>query len=210
MKRLHPALRKLLQIVFLAAWLLGIGFIVGSKASIAEDERLQSVSSTSTTAPRVRLLIDDDWRFTKNDPPNNTVSLLYDVRPKKAAANHSTDAATVAEVPPAPPIVKSWIIPSGNAFLKDPTGGPKRPAGNLGEGVAYVAPDFDDSAWRQLNLPTITPSRVRSTKAVAAEWADFHQQELPGIGSASRFRKRMRESRSFSTSMARCRTAKSG
>ena len=28
-----------------------------------------------------------------------------------------------------------------------------RPEGNLGDGVAYVQPDFDDSSWRRINLP---------------------------------------------------------
>jgi hypothetical protein len=40
-------------------------------------------------------------------------------------------------------IVKSWILPSGNNFLKDPNKRAKGPKGNLGDGVAYVAPDFD-------------------------------------------------------------------
>ena len=31
-------------------------------------------------APRERISIDDNWRFTKGDPTNNAVSLLYDVR----------------------------------------------------------------------------------------------------------------------------------
>ncbi|HEY4330805.1 MAG TPA: beta-galactosidase GalB [Phycisphaerae bacterium] len=103
--------------------------------------------------PRSRTLITDSWRFTKNDPPNT--SLLYDVRP--AAAPAGRGATTPPPVPAAPtafgPPVKPWIIATGNAFLKDPASGPKRPPGNLGADVPYVSPTFDDSAWQSVNLP---------------------------------------------------------
>jgi len=35
-------------------------------------------------APRERISIDDNWRFTKGDPASNPVSLLYDVRQQQA------------------------------------------------------------------------------------------------------------------------------
>ena len=31
---------------------------------------------------RERISLDEGWRFTKGDPPGNSVSLLYDVRPE--------------------------------------------------------------------------------------------------------------------------------
>jgi beta-galactosidase len=37
--------------------------------------------------------------------------------------------------------------------LKDPTKRFKRPSGNLGEGVPYIASGFDDSSWRKVNVP---------------------------------------------------------
>ncbi|HEV8593780.1 MAG TPA: glycoside hydrolase family 2 TIM barrel-domain containing protein, partial [Pyrinomonadaceae bacterium] len=47
-------------------------------------------------------------------------------------------------------------------------GRPRRPAGNIGEEVAYTRQNFDDSSWRQLNLPH--------------DWGieGPFQQELPG------------------------------
>jgi beta-galactosidase len=62
-----------------------------------------------------RRLIDQDWRFIKGDPPGNTVSLLYDVRPQ-------TPARGAPPPLPEPPVdlVKSWILPTGNDFVKDP------------------------------------------------------------------------------------------
>ena len=113
---------------------------------------------------RERISIDDDWRFTKGDPTNNTVSLLYDVREPKtvrhlAAAeadgnsfwNAATNLADKADAPTV--VIKQWILPTGNAFIKDPARKFVRPEGNLGDGVAYVQPDFDDRGWQQINLP---------------------------------------------------------
>jgi hypothetical protein len=42
-----------------------------------------------TASPRTRLLINEDWRFIKGDPPNIATSLLYDVRPRLQVATQS-------------------------------------------------------------------------------------------------------------------------
>ncbi len=81
-----------------------------------------------SASPRTRLLINDDWCFIKGDPTNNQTNLDYSV-------------------------VKSWILPTGNDFLMDPTKRAKRPAGNLGGDIAYIAPGYDDSSWQSVNLP---------------------------------------------------------
>ncbi len=103
-----------------------------------------------TTEPRNRILVDNDWRFTKGDPENTAGSLLYDVRPQGGGGRGGSPI-----VPPAgaSAVAKSWILPAGNAFLKDAGKAANRPQGNLGEGVAYVAAGFDDSAWRKIDLP---------------------------------------------------------
>jgi beta-galactosidase len=97
-----------------------------------------------------------DWRFIKGDPPDNTVSLLYDVR-TPARGGRGRRGGDVPPPPPStnppPAVIKNWILPTGNAFMKDPVERHVRPAGNLGGDVAYVQPGFDDSSWRQLNLP---------------------------------------------------------
>ena len=114
--------------------------------------------------PRERISINDNWRFTKGDPTNNIVSLLYEVREQKSvrrlaeaeadgnsATNDSATANESTHLPPA--VIKQWILPTGNDFIKDASRKYVRPEGNLGDGVAYVQPGFDDSAWRQINLP---------------------------------------------------------
>ena len=107
--------------------------------------------------------MDDDWRFTKGDPASNTVSLFYDVRRaqtlRRFAAEADGNAAinqtnqTANESTNQIAVIKQWILPTGNVFIKDTSRKFVRPEGNLGDGVAYVQPDFDDSAWQQINLP---------------------------------------------------------
>jgi beta-galactosidase len=119
---------------------------------------LFSASLEAQSAPREKISINDDWRFTKGDPSNCPVSLLYDVRPqpqRRGAAGAQADANAAskdAEATP-PAVVKQWILPTGNDFIKDPSKKFARPEGNLGDGVAYVQPDFDDRSWLQVDLP---------------------------------------------------------
>ncbi|HEY0947402.1 MAG TPA: beta-galactosidase GalB [Opitutaceae bacterium] len=111
-----------------------------------------------TASPRTRLSINNDWRFQKDNPPGNTVSLLYDVRPAVQGRRDDgpADARPTEAVKPAASdqtVIKSWILPTGNAFIKDPARRFPRPAGNCGGDVAYVRGDFDDSSWRRVDLP---------------------------------------------------------
>jgi beta-galactosidase len=113
------------------------------------------------TPVRERISINDDWRFTKGDPANIPVSLLYDVRraqsltrfAQEADGNAAINESASGASSNAAAVIKQWILPNGNAFIKDPARRFKRPEGNLGDGVAYVQPDFDDRSWRELDLP---------------------------------------------------------
>lgn len=109
--------------------------------------------------PRVRISIDNDWRFTKDDPPGtDSATLLYDVRPVLTAKDER-ERPPDATYAPSPlgvatrPVLKPWILPSGNAFIKDPAKRFVRPVGNPGAGVPYVQANYDDSKWRKLDLP---------------------------------------------------------
>jgi beta-galactosidase len=107
---------------------------------------------------RERILINDGWRFQQGDPAGNTEPLLYDVRPEvtdarddKAADSRPEEAARIAAA--AKNALKPWILPSGNAFIKDPARRHVRPAGDPGGEVAFVRSDYDDSAWQRITLP---------------------------------------------------------
>jgi beta-galactosidase len=111
----------------------------------------------SPPAPRARISIIDDWRFTKGDPPGTSGSLLYDARPevKDARDDRPADAEPRAAVKAVAtvPTIKPWILPTGNPFIKDPAERHARPRENRGGDVAYVQRDFDDSSWRLVDLP---------------------------------------------------------
>jgi beta-galactosidase len=118
---------------------------------------LPSSAMAPETSPRERISINADWRFHKGDPEGIAGKLDYDVRPQvirsedgKVADARPEQATKVA--PRNSPVLKSWILPSGNAFIRDKARWHKRPAGNPGSDVAFVA-DYDDSAWQRVTLP---------------------------------------------------------
>ncbi|HWC60632.1 MAG TPA: beta-galactosidase, partial [Verrucomicrobiae bacterium] len=118
-------------------------------------------ASPAQLPARERISIDDGWRFTKGDPTNNTVSLLYDERKSQSVRRYAQEAdgnstlnqAVTNETTNATAFIKQWILPTGNTFIEEASRRHARPEGNLGDGVDYVRPDFDDSSWQQINLP---------------------------------------------------------
>jgi beta-galactosidase len=114
--------------------------------------------TAQTTAPGERISINDDWRFQMGDPPDAKAPLFYDVRPEVII----TEDGKPADAPPDEAaklaasklrVLKPWILPSGNAFIKDPSQRYRRPEGDPGSDVSYMQAGFDDSSWRQVNLP---------------------------------------------------------
>ena len=100
----------------------------------------QTGSLMAIDSPRERISIDDDWRFTKGDPPNLAENLAY----PRGRRGNMTPGPTSG--------IAAWILPVGNAF-KDSDHQFARPAGNYGDNIAFVQSAFDDSGWRQLDLP---------------------------------------------------------
>ena len=82
---------------------------------------------SETLVVRERININRDWRYQENDPVGVDSALHY-FR------------------------LKPYLLPCANNFI---IFGKKhrRPEGNPGGNIAYVSSDFDDSGWRQLNLP---------------------------------------------------------
>jgi len=123
--------------------------ITGAAAGIVPSRSLMAMQGTQPG--RRRTLLDQDWRFIKGDPPGNTVSLLYDVRPQ--ITGRGAPPAPSPTVDPAQRVIKAWVLPSGNSFVKDPAKHASRPNGNPGDGVPYIAATFDDTAWRKVDVP---------------------------------------------------------
>lgn len=107
--------------------------------------------------PRERISINDNWRFTKGDPIGDSTGLIYDLRPDvgdrrddKVADSEPTEAERLARTNRW--VLKPWILPAANDFIKEPAKRHARPDEGPGD-VTYAGSDFDDRAWRQLNLP---------------------------------------------------------
>ncbi len=113
--------------------------------------------NTAAESVRERISINDDWYFHKYDSEEKADGLIYDVRPEVRA----TDRVVVAdempteavEVEAKQTVLKPWILPTGNDFIKDPARRHVRPEGNPGSDFSFVQTDFDDSSWESVNLP---------------------------------------------------------
>src|SRR5690606_992740 len=106
---------------------------------------------------RKRISINEGWRFYKYESADQADKLIYDVRPEienpneiKEADSKPTEAAAVEE---SQEVLKPWILPSGNDFIKNPATKHVRPEGNPGSNFPFVQANFDDSNWEKVNLP---------------------------------------------------------
>jgi len=118
---------------------------------------LQSGCITAAESSRERISINDDWRFTRNDPVAGTLdsaatgltdNLDYPRNPGRSGRG----ATTAPTVDPTSGIA-AFILPTGNDFIADPANRYVRPAGNFGANVPYISLNFNDAEWRKLDLP---------------------------------------------------------
>jgi beta-galactosidase len=104
---------------------------------------------------RERISINDGWRFFKYDSISD--NLIYDERPKVRGYRDDRPAdskPTEGEIVEASQkVLKPWILPSGNDFIKDVGKRYVRPDGNPGGNFPFVKSNFDDSSWKSINLP---------------------------------------------------------
>jgi beta-galactosidase len=96
-------------------------------ASVAAGSGTPQAPRSASAAGRERVLIDEGWRFKKDDPVGVAAPTRADLQP--------------------------WLLPTINGFIKDPQQRHTRPEGRFGQDLPYVQPDFDDSAWRTIDLP---------------------------------------------------------
>lgn len=110
----------------------------------------------SRNSPRRRVSINEGWRFMKYEAGQKTDDLIYDARPNPRANRGGKPASAESKEPAAAgtqTALKPWILPTGNAFIKDPAARYVRPAGNPGGDFEFVKADFDDSSWTPVVLP---------------------------------------------------------
>lgn len=106
---------------------------------------------------RQKLSINNGWKFFKYDSNTKPDSLIYDVRPD--VRGNSDDRAADAKPTEAEkvntnwPVLKPWIMPTGNEFIKDVQKHYKRPAADPGSKFPFVQAGYDDSKWENVTLP---------------------------------------------------------
>jgi beta-galactosidase len=108
-------------------------------------------------AERERISLNTGWKFFKYNSIEEADNLIYDVRPqtdenldqREADAEPEEAEALIAKQQ----VLKPWILPTGNRFLKDTSKWHIRPEGNPGNDFPFVQFDFDDSSWENINLP---------------------------------------------------------
>ncbi len=119
--------------------------------------------------------VNDGWSFHKYDKEMIPDNLIYDVRPEISQNNEYT----VADAKPTEAlktdsqngVLKPWILPAANHFIKDTTKHHVRPEGNPGIDFPFVQNEFDDTGWQKVNLPH--------------DWAinaSFYKSENPEVG----------------------------
>jgi beta-galactosidase len=113
--------------------------------------------SASDAIKREKICINDGWRFYKYGSDSLADKLIYDVRPEvtdrrddRVADSKPTEAIRAEKVQG---VLKPWILPSGNRFLKDTTRWHVRPKGDPGSDFPFVQNNFDDSSWELVDLP---------------------------------------------------------
>lgn len=106
---------------------------------------------------RERLSLNHEWKFFRYNSFEEADNLIYDVRPEieKFDSDRPADSKpTGSEVLQSDEkILKYWILPTGNDFIKDSTKHYKRPDGNPGSDFSFVQNNFEDANWENVNLP---------------------------------------------------------
>ena len=106
---------------------------------------------------REHISLNDDWRFMRYATMEEADKLVYDNRPEvtdnfeaRVADSRPTEALEVEKVQE---VLKPWIMPTANPFIKNEADRHIRPEGNPGSDFPFVQKDFDDNNWRKVNLP---------------------------------------------------------
>lgn len=102
------------------------GVTIGLTAVVAWAVHAQRPVMAAAAPVRERVLLDDGWKFRKDDPPGTSLQRS---------------------------VLLPWLLPTSNAFINDPSRRRARPEGRLGADLPYARGDFDDREWRTLDLP---------------------------------------------------------
>ena len=102
-------------------------------------------------------LLNDHWRFFRYPSAAEADDLIYDNRPEVTGINDSKVADSKPEeavkADSSGDVLKPWILPSANAFIKNPASRHNRPEGSPGKDFPFVQADFNDQEWEPVEIP---------------------------------------------------------
>jgi len=125
------------------------------QAALAQKTPAAGAIKNQGSLYRERISINDGWRFMRyTGEPDK---LMYDERPAVTNSNDNMVADTRPSesgvVKSSDKVLKNWILPTANDFIKDRAMHHQRPGGNPGSDFSFVQNNFDDSQWEQVGLP---------------------------------------------------------
>lgn len=101
-----------------------------------EAYAIRDSRDVSASHGRERISLNAGWRFFRSE--TNPDGIAYD-----NIVNYTKDNE----------VLKPWILPSANDFIKDAANQHQRPSGSPKTNVRYTHKSFDDSTWQNVNLP---------------------------------------------------------
>ncbi|MEA5141025.1 beta-galactosidase GalB [Arcicella rigui] len=111
--------------------------------------------NTSTKYKTERIKLNEGWRFMRYQA--NSDKLIYDVRPAIQEVNDSKVADSkpdeAVKVEAKEQVLKAWILPTANDFIKDPAKKHVPPAGNPTADFPFIKSNFSDDTWEKVDLP---------------------------------------------------------
>jgi len=117
----------------------------------------QSQKKNAEKEKNRRILINNGWKFYRYDQNAKPDDLIYDVRPdvKDEVDGRPADArpTEAVKISASQPVLKAFIMPTGNRFIKDPAKRYVRPQGDPGSDHPFVQFNFNDAAWENVDLP---------------------------------------------------------
>lgn len=135
----------------------GLSIILSLILGVSSSLHAQPANTKKENFQHERISINEDWRFYKYDKTSKIDDLIYDVRPQindyKDGGPADAKPTEAQAVKVAQPILKPWILLTGNKFIKDESKHYTRPVGNPGSDFPFVQNGFNDGSWERVNLP---------------------------------------------------------
>ncbi|MBD2757188.1 glycoside hydrolase family 2 protein [Spirosoma sp. BT704] len=124
-------------------------------STVGQAVKTNSTSDVITSINRERIKLNEGWRFMRYGAEPD--KLLYDIRPPIQEANDSKVADSkpteAIKLEAGDGVLKKWILPTANDFIKNPSQKHIRPAGEPGADFSFVKENFADNTWEQITLP---------------------------------------------------------